>query len=265
MSHKPTTDEQSQRDTTVVTTSRPDLSRRTLLKTGTVAGGTLALSGFARTGGSQPDDEPPKEHNPEPAKGVDRIRVPQLNLDTLEAEVEGETLQAVSYEDWRSNSTTYVGKVSGIRGPDVFVGISRLDDDAEQDPELVVYLCNGEVGAVPTIRIYQTGDYDPTGVTLTDKNVPSANEHIEVKLASVGDTFLGSLTLAEGEPHPLVGHEATGDAGLYKAETADEDLVVHWVVFPDGRQRGGLDGKGNDVFVGGTVNKYCFFGYCVYY
>lgn len=270
MDHNPTNDDLFEHDTTVATTkSSSDVSRRTLLKAGTVAAGTLAISGCASTGEAQPD--PPEDDTSEPTKGVDDIRVPQLHLDTLETEVKGETLQAVSYEDWRSGSTTYVGQVGGIRGPDLFVGISRPGDDAEQfesekDAELVVYLCNGEIGAAPTIRIYQTGDYDTGGITLTEDNGPSTDENIEIKLALVDDTFLGTLALADGEPFPFSAHEATGDAGLYKAETEDGDLVAHWVVFPDGRERGGLDGKGNDVITGGTtINKYCVFNYCMYY
>lgn len=272
MNDKGTGDELRQHNTTVGTaTSSPDISRRTLLRAGTVVGGTLAVSGCTTTGEAQADDDPPDD-DPNPTEHIDDIRVPRLHLDTLEAEIKGETLQAVSYEDWQPNSTTYVGRVCGIRGPDLFVGISRPGDDAEQfeseeDAELVVYLCNGEVGAVPTIRIYQTVEYDSNGVTLTEENVSFADGHIEIKLASVGGTFLGSLALADGEPFPFSTHEATGDAGLYKAETEAGDLLARWVVLPDGRQRGGMsmDGKGNDVYVGGSLRKFCVFNYCIYY
>jgi hypothetical protein len=268
MYHNPTDDDPVQYETTAATTnSDPDISRRTLLKAGTVAGGTLAISGCTTTGEARLDDEPSDDDTPGQTNGVDDIRVPRLHLDTLEAEVEGETLRAVSYEDWRPSSATYVGHVSGIRGPDLFVGVSRPGGDAEDDAELVVYLCNGEIGGVPTIRIYQTGDYDTSGVTLTEENVSSADGHIETKLALVGGTFLGSLSLADGEPFPFIAHEATGDAGLYKAETEAGDLVAHWIVFPDGRQRGGMamDGKGNDVYGGGSFRKFCVFNYCIYY
>jgi len=267
MDHKLTNEDLNQRDMTVATTkSSSNISRRTLLKTGTVVGVTLAISGCASIGEAQPDDVPPEDNKPKPIKSVDDIRVPQLHLHSLEAEVQGETLKAVSYEDWRSGSTTYIGQVTGIRGPDLFVGVSLPGDDADPSEEVVVYLCNGEIGAVPTIRIYQTGDYDTGRIILTGENEPPGNEQIETKLALVDGTVLGSLTLADGEPFPFIAHEATGDAGLYKAETEEGDLVAHWVVFPDGRERGGLDGKGNDVYPsGGSVSRYCIFGYCFYY
>jgi hypothetical protein len=220
-----------------------DVSRRTLLKASAVTGGTLALSGCGSASKAQEDDEPA------PTEGVEPIRIPQLHLDTLEAEVQGETLQAVSYEDWRSGSTSHVGQVSGRRNGDLFAGVSLPGDDAEQYSEMVVYLCDGEIGAFAAVGFYMTGDYDDGGVMLTD-NILSANEESEVKLALVDGEVLGAVTLADGKQFPFTAAEATGDAGLYAARTDDDgDLVILWIVLPDGRQRAfPLDGKGNDIY-----------------
>ena len=229
------------RDTTATTpTSIPDLSRRTLLKVGAVTGGILAFSGCA-TAGEDEDD------NSDPTEEVESIRIPQLHLDTLEAEVQGETLKAVSYEDWRSGNTSYVGQVSGRRNADLFVGVSLPGDDAEEYPETVAYLCNGKIGAFADIGIYMTGDYAVGGATFTD-NVLSADEDSEIKLALVDGEFLGAVTLTDGEQFPFISVEATGEAGLYAAATEERDLLVLWIVLPDGRQRAfPLDGKGNDI------------------
>lgn len=239
MNSKPTQNDLLQRDRAAATpTSIPGLSRRTFLRAGTVAGSTLAISGCSRLGESLGGTENPADDEPDSTGGGETIRIPRLHLDSLEAEVAGETLQAISYEDWRSGSTTYVGQVSGRGSDDLFVGVSLLSDDAVQYEELVVYLCNGAIGSPRDIGIYLTGDYDAGGVTLTQRGVPAADEDAAVKLALVDGEFLGAVTLADGEQSPFLAAETTGDAGLYRAESDEGDLVVQWVVLPDGRQRG---------------------------
>ena len=227
--------------TGATSSSIPGVSRRALLKAGAVTGGILAFSGCATAGEGREDD------GSDSTGGVESIAIPQLRLDTFETEVLGETLQAVSYEDWRDGNTSYVGQVSGRRNDDLFVGVSLPGVDAEQYTETVAYLCNGKIGAFADVGMYMTGDYAAGGVTFID-NVLSADDDSEVKLALVDGEFLGAVTLPDGEQFPFVSVEATGVAGLYAAVTEDRDLMVLWIVLPDGRQRAfPLDGKGNDV------------------
>lgn len=217
--------------TTPVTESLAGLSRRTLLKAGAVTGTALALSSSASATGAQDYDDNPPENSED-------VRVPYLDLDTLEADFEGETLQAESYADWRPGSTTYVGQVIRRSGPDPFAGVSLLDDTAQSDedgqPELIAYLCDGEPGTREGWGILLSGDFEPGGVTLT----PETAEDAEVKLALVDGEFLGAATLPDGETHPFLASETTGDAGVYRATIdPEEETFAHWVVLPDGRQR----------------------------
>jgi hypothetical protein len=224
------------------TESTTGLSRRALLKAGTATGTTLALSKFVTASKAQEDG------TSDPTEGSDTISIPQLHLDTFETEVQGETQQAGSYEDWRPGSTSYVGQVSGRRSGDLFVGVSLLKADDEQFSEIVVYLCDGEVGAFAEIGFYMSGEYNGGGVTLTE-NILSATEDSEAKLALVDGEVLGAVTLANGEQYPFIATEATGDAGLYWAEFDDGDMLVLWIVLPDKRQRAFvlLDELGDDL------------------
>lgn len=209
--------------------SETGVSRRTVLKASAVGMGTFGLSGCMGAGEPLEDDE----SNPIERGVIEDVRIPYLELDTLEAELAGETLQAESYEDLRPGSITYVGEVIGHPYRNLFAGVSLLDDDTEQ-PDIVSYLCDGEVGTRDAFGLYLTGEHDAGGVTL-------ANEDGEVKLALVDGEFLGATTLADEESFPFLATEATGDAGLYWAEIdPEEGTGLLWVVLPDGRQRGRL-------------------------
>jgi hypothetical protein len=61
----------------------------------------------------------------------------------------------------------------------------------------------------------------------------------------------GTVAVGDGEGRPFSGELATGRAGIYRAaySLGDEDFAIDWIVLADGRQRGPLDGKGNDVIV----------------
>jgi hypothetical protein len=114
-----------------------------------------------------------------------------------------------------------------------------VDDetDADEQPDIVAYLCDGEVGAQGDIGLWLTGEFDGTGTTLTGEEAQDG----EVSLVLVDGEFLGAARLPnEEERVPFVTSEATGDAGLYQAETeVDEtEVTVRWVVLPDWRQRG---------------------------
>jgi hypothetical protein len=227
---------------------RNGIARRAVLKGSAGTAGAFALSGCANAIVAQED-----EYEDELPEDIEEFRIPQLNLDTLEAEFEGETLQAVSYEDGRPGSTTYIGEAAGR--PGTFVAVSHLDETAEADEmnnddeadgedeqsDIVVYLCDGEVGTQGMFELWLTGDFDEDGMTLTNEDV---DENSEVKLALVDGEFLGAATLSgEEKPVPFVASGATGGAGLYMAESEayivdDGPLSIWWVVLADGRQRG---------------------------
>ncbi len=242
------TDEINQWDTTG---PRPDVldgvSRRTLLKASGVGAGGLALGASASpvTAQQEEDDEDdPNADRPD-------FRVPYLDRDILQAEFEGETLQAESVEEGRPGSTTYVGEAADR--PGLFVAVSHADEEPDQPDEdevpvdLSVYLCDGEVGTKSNIGLWLTGEFDETGTTLSHEEV----EGVRLKLALVDGVFLGVVTFSgEGGGEELlfqfVATEATGDEGLYMAESEehsvnDEPLTLRWVVLNDGRQRGIFD------------------------
>lgn len=217
--------------------ARASIGRRTVLKSGAGMVGVLALSGSASAVVAQEDayDESPEDGEEFP--------IPQLNVDTMTTELEGETLPVVSYEELRPGSTTYVGAVPGRS--DLFVGVSLLDAGAEgpteaDQPDIVAYLCDGTVGSTAEVGVYLWGEYDEAGVTLTGE-AGTRDEDATVELTMGDGEFLGAVTLAGEESHPFLATEATGDAGMYVAAIdldPDEFTSIHWVVLPDGRQRG---------------------------
>lgn len=244
-------DEITQRDTTG---SRPDVldgvSRRTLLKASGVGAGGLALGASASPATAQQEEDDEEDEDDQNADRPD-FRVPYLDRDTLQAEFEGETLQAESTEERRPGSTTYVGEAADR--PGLFVAVSHRDEDSDEPDEdenpvdIGVYLCDGEVGTRSSIGLWLTGEFDETGTTLSHEAV----EGVEVKLALVDGDFLGAVVFSDEDGteevlFQFVATESTGDAGLYGAESElhsanDEPLTLRWVVLSDGRQRGIFD------------------------
>lgn len=238
------TDEIYKQDTT---NTRPDVldgvSRRILLKASGIGVGGLALGASASPVAAQEEGEDDEDDQ------LDDPRVPYLDLETLEAELDGETLRAESFEARRPGSTTYVGEAAGH--PGVFVAVSHLAEESdlaegdEQPDDVVLYICNGEVGARNEVSLWLSGEFDESGTTFTGAT-EEGDEDFEVKLAFVDGAFLGTATLPDVEkPVTFVASEATGDAGLYGTEsealaTNGNPLPVRWVVLADGRQRGGI-------------------------
>lgn len=152
-----------------------------------------------------------------------------LDLDTFEAHLDGATLHATEVPG------SYVGPIDD----ELFVAIV-VDDATRSDEERTVrgYVCNREVG------VWLDGELKGNEVTLS-----SDDEVIRIKATLGGDNVFGIAHLGEAEPQPFTAMSATGDAGLYRAEAQIDgaDRTAGWVVLEDGRQRGSLDGKGNDV------------------
>lgn len=198
------------------------------------------MASSVSAGQAQEDDNP--------SEGLEDVKVPYLDLDSLEAEFDGETLHAESYGDWRSGSTTYVGAAPGRLGRDLFTGVSLLDGTEQSDedgqPEIVTYLCDGEPGTRDAFGFHLSGEYDGSGVVLTPRDVENAEaievvEDVEVKLSLVDGEFLGAANLPDGESVPFLAAEVTGDADIYRATIGpEEEMFAQWIVLPDGRQRG---------------------------
>lgn len=222
--------------TSFETTPLDGISRRTVLKTSAVGAGGLALGASANAAGAQAQAETEDEQDDEDE--AEPVRIPQLNLETLEATIGDETLQAESAEESRPGSTTYVGEAAGR--PGLFVAVSHVDEAPDQpdeeQPDVAVYLCNAEVGTESDLGLWLTGDFDETGMTLTIEE----DQDVEVKVALVDGEFLGVARLPdEAETVPFVTSEATGVAGMYAAESEQaEDAGLRWIVLADGRQRG---------------------------
>lgn len=153
-----------------------------------------------------------------------------LDLDTLTADMDGRTLHATEVTD------AYVGPID----EEVFVAIF-VDEAAESDNTRSVrgYVCNREVG------VWLDGEVDGDQVVLA-----SSDEAVRIEATIAAEDVFGVARFGEVAPQPFTARAATGDAGLYRAEAqlAGDDRVAGWVVLADGRQRGSLDGKGNDVY-----------------
>lgn len=234
---------------------RPDVldgvSRRTLLKASGVGAGGLALGASGSSVAAQEEDG---ENDTDEGEGLEDVRIPQLHLDTLEAELAGETLQVESSVDSRPGSTTYVGEAAGR--PGLFVAVSHLPGNADrpegdEQPDVTVYLCDGEVGARTDLSLWIAGAFDDTGMTFTgtldEGTLPPADgdddESPEVKLALVDGEFLGVATIPGEDPILFVASEATGTAGLYRADSEEHTIdgdpgMIRWIVLADDRQRG---------------------------
>lgn len=155
---------------------------------------------------------------------------PMLVLDTgtREARLDETTLHASEV------TGAHVGQID----EELFVAI--VVDDATGSGEARTvrgYVCNREVG------VWLDGEVNGNEVTL------SSDDGVIQLDATIGtDDGFGVAHLGEAASHPFTVTSATGDAGLYRAEVQidGEDRIAGWVVLEDGRQRGGLDGKGND-------------------
>jgi hypothetical protein len=77
---------------------------------------------------------------------------------------------------------------------------------------------------------------------LDNGSATLADDDVEVELNANEDAITGTVMLAGEEPLSFTADAATDAAGMYVAtESAGEvDLLVRWVVMPDGRQRGEL-------------------------
>lgn len=153
--------------------------------------------------------------------------VPELDLDTLQAETEFGTAQA------ERAANSYVGSIGEGRA----IGIALLDNDSGGDQDskqqIVVYLYDGDDLA------QMVGGVDATGTgTLESGNLSDFDAGVEVTID--GDTASGTATFPGEQPTPYTADAATGVAGVYWAQGTGEDpeASCHWVILSAGRQWG---------------------------
>jgi hypothetical protein len=231
------------------------LNRRSFLKLGLGVAGTASVTSILAACASQDDEEAPAadsddggddiaadsdDHDDgdvdEVAKPDDDFDVeqliddwleefepfeaPELDLERLEVEIQGETYDVWAYEN------TWVGEVTD----DLFIAFSIQEGSSEGSGEVSAYACDSGDASV-----YLTGE-------LVDGEADLDDCVDKIQLSLVDGEVTGTITLEGEEPLSFVAVPSDGDAGLYRAETIEMgeiEITTRWVVLDDGRQRGG--------------------------
>jgi hypothetical protein len=130
---------------------------------------------------------------------------------------------------------TYIGTAAGTAA---FVAV--VDDGTR----VLAYVCDGipgdPVGTVPTIQAWFNA---PSAGGTVDASQDGAR--LQLALKDTGMT--GTVTLAGGRQLSITGMQASGDAGLYRAEAEGNGskAVAGWILNAAGEQRGGVGGTGS--------------------
>ena len=124
---------------------------------------------------------------------------------------------------------------------DLFIGIAVAEEgtgEGEGQP-VAVYLCDSQM-----VSQWIRGE-----ITGQEGTLVAGEASTDVTIAD--DSVSGMVALDGSEPRPFTAEPADDDAGVYRAELSQGgvDYRLDWVVLNDGRQRGPLDGKGNDVII----------------
>jgi hypothetical protein len=144
----------------------------------------------------------------------------RLDLQTLQASTEQGVYQAAPVENAR------VGEVT----EDLFVAVV-VPEVVEEGQSVSVYLCDGEA-----FSQWLSAELDADGQALLGQVIGA---QVSLRIEDNGEVF--GLAQVPGQlPHPFRATEATGEAGLYRAEETFDgvDHVAGWIVLPDGRQKG---------------------------
>ena len=124
---------------------------------------------------------------------------------------------------------------------ELFIGVAVGEEGGGEGEArtVAVYLCDSQM-----VSQWIRGEIRGQEGTLV-----AGESSAEVTIA--GDSVSGTVSLDGGEPRSFTAAPADDDAGVYRAEVSQGgvDYRLDWVVLNDGRQRGPLDGKGNDVIV----------------
>lgn len=153
------------------------------------------------------------------------VALPELDLETLEAETPEGTLQAERAEN------AFVAEIEDGRA----IGIafaSAVDMPAEQD-DIVVRLYDRQQAAV------FVGPIDDQGNALL-QSVEGSDFESTVAITVHDDAATGTVTFGNESPTSFTANAASGVAGVYWAfgDEETEILSVDWIVLPDGRQWG---------------------------
>ena len=186
------------------------ISRRELLKAGTIGIGTVGLAGCI--GANTPQDTP----------------TPELNLETLEADTEYGSLQAARAEN------SYVSLIDEGQA----IGIAFLDEvgagaNHDLDDGIVVHLYDRKDYAI------MIGEIDTEGAaTLASEEGNDFDATVELTMED--DVVSGTVSFEGESSSPFTADAATGVGGVYWAHGTDEepDASGDWVVLSDGRQWG---------------------------
>lgn len=162
------------------------------------------------------------------------------NLADEEPETETETAQVtLGVERFTTSQDAEMDHFVAAIDEELFIGVAVGEQDAsEEEPRTVtVYLCDSQM-----VSQWITGEISGQEGTLVAGD-SSADVTID------GDSVSGTVVLDGGESRPFTAEPAEDDAGVYRAEWSQGGVDYHmdWVVLNDGRQRGPMDGKGNDV------------------
>ncbi len=148
------------------------------------------------------------------------FELPELDLDSLEVEIQGETYDVWAYEN------TWVGEVT----EDLFIAFSIEEGYSQGSGEISAYACDSG-----DTSVYLTGE-------LVDGEADLDDCVDKIQLSLDDGEITGTLTLQGEEPHSFVAIPADGNAGLYRTETIEMGeigITTRWVVLEDGRKRGG--------------------------
>lgn len=132
-----------------------------------------------------------------------------------------------------ADTHTYVGRAAGS---EALIGI------VVDGKRVLAYVCDGvpgePVGSTPTLQAWFNGESNGASV---DVSQPAGRLQLQLTDSSMS----GTVTLSDGRVLPVTGETTTGDAGLYRAETAGPGgpAVAGWILGADGTQRGGVGGS----------------------
>lgn len=151
----------------------------------------------------------------------------------------GDADVTLDIERFTMSQDTEMDHFAGAVDEALFIGVAVAEPNAgEEGPRTVaVYLCDSmDVSQWLFAEVAGPGAVLETG-----------DARVDVTLAE--DRVSGTVALGDEEPRPFTAELSTGYAGLYRAMYSQGGVDFHldWVVLADGRSRGPLDGKGNDI------------------
>ena len=160
-------------------------------------------------------------------------------METEKEKMDGEPEITLRVNKFTISQDTEINHFVGPVDDSLFIGIadSEKHSNEGQPRTVAIYLCNSR-------EISQWIFKEITGQDAT-----LSTEDINVEISITNDSVTGVLDLDNEASKPFTAVLTTGKAGLYRATyfQGGIDFNIDWIVLPDGRQRGPLDGKGNDI------------------